>query len=362
MSPRGSRRPGSRRPRPRSDGIGLTRVGAYYLAFIAILSLAAANTGNNGLYLVLAMMIAVLVVTQLAAAANVRRLEVRLSTPEEVFAGQPATFGLEIRNGSRLLPSWLLMLTLDPRDIAPPPAPSRRSTPFLVPSLGRRAAARGHLEMMLRHRGRRRIRYVHLTSLFPIGTFRKGRRYPVDLELLVYPELFAPFSSLPVQSAKRGEEPTRRPGWGHELLGLRAYRQGDDPRWIHWKHSAKTGALVYQEHETEENRRLAIVLDNAVGPLDEAKSRVFERLVSEAATAAVDFLDNGYEVSLLTREEHLPFAGGRRQRLLILEALALVEARAAAVGPLAASGVDPCLHLAVEGAPRRPPAPRAEVA
>ncbi len=332
----------------------------WYLLLVLILGVAAANTGNNGLYLVLAMMLGVLVISHFAAAANVRGLEVRLSAPGEMFASQPACFNLEVRNKSVLVPSWLLMLTLDPRDVAP--APARRSTPFLVPFLPRHAKAAGHIELMLRRRGRRRIRHAHLTSLFPIGVFRKGRRYPVGLEILVYPELFAPSSSQPIQSAKRGEEPTRRAGWGHELLGLRSYRQGDDPRWIHWKHSAKTGELVYQEHETEENRRLMIVLDNAVGPLDEARSRIFERLVSEAATAAVDFMDNGYEVALLTREEHLPFAGGRRQRLLILEALALVEAKPKATVPLAAPGVEPYLHLAIEGATLHDPAARAEVA
>lgn len=362
MSPTGSRRSGSRRRRPRSDGIGLTRVGVYYLLLVAVLGLAAANTGNNGLYLVLAMMIAVFVVSQLAAAANVRRLELFLSAPEEVFAAQPADFALTLRNRSRFLPSWLLMLRLDPADIVAPSVPAGGSTPWLVPALGRREAIPGRLEMTLRRRGRHQVHGVHLTSLFPIGVFRKGRRYPVDLEFLVYPELFAPFSNPPVQSAKRGEEPTRRAGWGHELLGLRSYRQGDDPRWIHWKHSAKTGALVYQEHETEENRRLLIVLDNAVGTLDEATSRVFERRVSEAATAAVDFLDNGYEVALLTRDEHLAFAGGRRQRRLILEALALVEARDAVAPPLTVPGVEPYLHLAVEGGVPRRPAARAEVA
>ncbi len=60
----------------------------------------------------------------------------------------------------------------------------------------------------------------------------------------------------------------------------------------------------------------------------------FERLVSEAATAAVDHLARGYEVELVTRDRSLAFAGGPRQRLAVLEALALVQPRALTAEPL----------------------------
>jgi uncharacterized protein (DUF58 family) len=348
-----------RRQKSRSDGVGFTRVGVWFLAFLGILALAATNTGNNGLYLVLATMFGVLAVSYFGAGLNVRGLEVTLEPPGEIFANQPAQMSLEIRNRSFLLPSWLLVLTIDPHDIVPAPSPPRRrSTPFLVPQLARRGHLEGQMEIMLRHRGRRRIRSVHLRSLFPVGLFSKGRRYPVAVDLLVYPELFAPSQSPPVQSAKRGEEPTRRSGWGCELLGLRDYRQGDDPRWIHWKHSARTGELVYQEHEVEENRQLLIVFDNATGALDESRARVFERLVSEAATAAVDYMDRGYEVSLLSREGQIPFACGRRQRLMILEALALIEARPTADTAIQIPTVEPHLLLAMDN----PASPVREVA
>jgi uncharacterized protein (DUF58 family) len=79
------------------------------------------------------------------------------------------------------------------------------------------------------------------------------------------------------------------------------------------------------EREAERSRRLSILFDNGVGELpDEARRNRFERLVSEAATAALDHLARGYEVELVTRDRALGFAGGARQRLAILEALALV--------------------------------------
>jgi uncharacterized protein (DUF58 family) len=127
---------------------------------------------------------------------------------------------------------------------------------------------------------------------------------------------------------QHGEDASRRAGWGHGLHALRPFRHGDDPRGIHWKQTARTGNLVYMERESEQSRRLAILFDNGVGDLrDKDAFFRFERLVSEAATAAVDHLSRGYEVELVTRDRVLAFAGGPRQRLAILEALALVETR-----------------------------------
>lgn len=138
-------------------------------------------------------------------------------------------------------------------------------------------------------------------------------------------------------------------GWGHDLFGPRSFRHGDDPRGINWKQTARTGALIFKERETEERRRLLIVFDNAVGELGDADRRRFERLVSEATTAALDHLASGYEVALTTRDERLTFASGARQRHAILEILAMVEAtprdRSALAAP--APGI-PHLRLAMD--------------
>lgn len=329
-------------PKPRSGGLRLTKVGLWFVLFALIVSLAASNTGNNGLYLVLALMAAVLVVAHFAAGANVRGLEVELEVPTEVFANRPLCFGIGVRNPGRWSTRWLLVVGVEPRDVVPlgprgALVPDRRrGAPIFVASLPARGWSRHDLELMIEHRGRYRVRTVHVSSLFPLGFFRKGVRYPSATELLVYPEIFGASTLRPQHSGRSGEESTRRVGWGHELLSLRPYRHGDDPRAIHWKHSARTGKLIFTERESEESRRLSIVFDNAVGedPSKIQRSR-FERLVSEAATAALDHLGRGFEVALITREGRLDFAGGPRQRRRILETLALIEPVARVAGALA---------------------------
>ena len=325
------------------EGIRITTVGLWYVLFTVLVAIAATNTGNNALYMVLAMMFSVLILSGVVSRENVRSLEAELEMPGEVFANRPFAVGFTLRSRALVFPRWFLLFTL-----------SRSAQPLLIPYLPRRGKSAGQLEMMVGSRGFHRFPFVHVSSLFPFGFFRKGVRYRVDFEVLVFPELFAAADSRPEESELMGDDASRRSGQGHDLHALRLFRRGDDPRGIHWKQTARTGELIFTERATERSRRLSIVFDNAVGELGrpDLVSR-FERLVSEAATAAVDHLSRGYEVELVTRDRSLAFAGGPRQRLAVLEALALVQPRSRSLEPLLASDPRaPQLRMHMDAGPR----------
>lgn len=346
-----SRRP-RRRPAAVPEGIRITKVGLWYVLFSVIVAIAATNTGNNALYMVLSLMLAVLVTSGLLSRQNVRGLEVALEPAGEIYANRPFHLHFRLRNRGRLLPRWLLLFAV-----------SRNGRPLLVPYLGRRGSSSGDAELIMPRRGLHRLQAVHVSSLFPFGFFRKGIRYRTDLSLLVFPEIFAAAVSEMSGSGDLGNDSTRRAGRGHELHSLRGFRQGDDPRGIHWKQTARTGAMVFMERESETGRRLAILFDNGVGELADDGTRLrFERLVSEAATAAVDYLSRDYEVELVTRDASLGFGSGVRQRLAILETLALVEPVARRSEPLMASDpTAPQLRLGMDSRVRLVTAPRDEV-
>lgn len=333
-----------RRRRAVPEGIRITTVGLWYVLLSVLVGIAATNTGNNALYMVLSLMFSVLILSGLVSRENVRSLEVEVEPPGEVFANRPFTLAFTLKSRSLLFPRWFLLFTL-----------SRAAQPLLVPYLPRRGRSVGQLEMMVATRGHHHFPHAHVSSLFPFGFFRKGVRYPVELTVLVFPELFAAAAAHPQEAEHSGDESSRRSGTGHELHSLRAFRRGDDPRGIHWKQTARTGELIFTERESERSRRLSILFDNAVGELkDPALLSRFERLVSEAATAAVDHLARGYEVELVTRDLTLGFAGGARQRLAVLEALALVAPQARRPEPLASS--DPrAPQLRVHLEPAAPP-------
>ena len=332
----------SRRAVP--EGIRITTVGLWYVLFTVLVAIAATNTGNNALYMVLALMFSVLILSGVASRENVRRLEATLDPPGEVFANRPFAVGFTLRSRALVFPRWFLLFTL-----------SRTAQPLLIPYLPRRGKSVGQLEMMVGSRGHHRFPFVHVSSLFPFGFFRKGVRYRVDFEVLVFPELFPAGGSRPQESDHAGDDVSRRSGWGHDLHGLRLFRRGDDPRGIHWKQTARTGEIIYTERASERSRRLSILFDNAVGELkDPADQSRFERLVSEAATIAVDHLARGYQVELVTRDQTLGFAGGSRQRLAVLEALALVQPLPRGGEPLASGDPRaPQLRVHMDDSPAR---------
>jgi uncharacterized protein (DUF58 family) len=310
-SPQAARRGRAHTP----EGIRITTVGLWYVLLTVMVAVASTNTGNNALYAVLAVMFAVLILSGLLSRQNVRGLAVQLTAPGEVFANRPFDVGFALASRGLLLPRWFLLLRL-----------TSEARPLLVPYLPRRGRSSGRIEAMVPRRGPYRFPYAHVSSLFPFGFFRKGVRYRSDLTVLVFPEIFPAAGSRFDDAEAVGDEATRRPGWGHALWSLRAFRRGDDPRGIHWKQTARTGEIVYMEREAEQVRRLSILFDNGVGELrDAARRDRFERLVSEAATAALDHLARGYEIELVTRERVLGFAAGHRQRLAVLELLATIE-------------------------------------
>jgi uncharacterized protein (DUF58 family) len=339
-------KPGFLRRRPVPEGIRITTVGLWFVLLTFLVAIAATNTGNNSLYTVLALMFAVLILSGILSRENVRKLEVELHSPGEVFANRPFSLGFTLKSRSRLVPRWFLLFTV-----------SRTAQPLLVPYLPRRGKSVGQIEMMIGARGLHRFPFAHVSSLFPFGFFRKGVRYPVDLDVLVFPEIFPAAASHLEEVEQLGEDASRRAGAGHGLFALRQYRRGDDPRGIHWKQTARTGSMIYMERESERSRRLSILFDNGVGELADAASKErFERLVSEAATSALDHLSRGYEVELVTRDHVLGFSGGPRQRLAILEALALVTVGPRRPEPLVSS--DPRapqlrVHMETEADARR---------
>jgi uncharacterized protein (DUF58 family) len=275
------------RSRAVPEGIRITKVGLWFVLLTVVVAVAATNTGNNALYLVLSAMLSLMVVSGFVSRRNLRDLEPELERPADLYARQPAALAFTLRHRGRWISRWLVLVS------ARPDGPWH-----LIPHLGAGELASGSLDVIFPRRGPQKVPAVHVASLFPLGLFRKGMRYLA----------------------------ASRPGWGHDLHALRSFRYGDDPRGIHWKKSAQTRSLVYREREAEETLRLSILFDEGCAPFSApAESERFERLVSEAATAAVDHLDRGFEVELVTHGRRVAFGSGPRHRREVLELLARIQ-------------------------------------
>ena len=76
----------------------LTRDGIIYLAAVFILVLAAINTGNNLLFLILACLLGGILISGVLSRAVLTGIELKFDMPEHIFAEQPVLAEIELRN------------------------------------------------------------------------------------------------------------------------------------------------------------------------------------------------------------------------------------------------------------------------
>ena len=311
--------------RPRRT-IWPTRDGWWCLFVVIGLGVAAINTGNNLLYLLVSLLLSLIVVSGVLSEQSMRGLRLEADAPEEIFAQTPALFGAVLANSKRWLTSYSVTLELLARG-----GPTR----FIY--LPRLEAGRDRLltwEETLPARGRHRLAGVRLTTRFPFGLFLKAGRVMLDREVLVFPAVrpISPEELLRLVGA--GTSAVRRRGRGHDLYNLRTYRAGDDPRLIHWRSSAKVDSLLVREMEAETTEDTRVVL---AGWGERGAARL-EAALSEAASIAVHLARAGAGVELTGAGLFVPLGRGPGQARRILTELALYDPRpagadAAAPGP-----------------------------
>ena len=93
----------------------LTREGMVYLAGVLIVSLAAMNTGNNLLFMVLGCLLAGILISGLLSRLVLSGVDVRLELPEHIFAGRPIMAIAELQNTKQTIPSFSVLLVSEER-------------------------------------------------------------------------------------------------------------------------------------------------------------------------------------------------------------------------------------------------------
>ncbi len=218
-----------------------TRDGVWCLFVVIGLGVAAVNTGNNLLYLLVSLLLALIIVSGVLSEQSMRGLELIAVDPEEIYAGHPALFGMTIANRKR----WFTSYSITVEVLSPTSA-----TRFLyLPRLEAGADRLVTWEDTLPRRGPHRLAGVRITTRFPFGLFLKAGRPTLTSEVVVYPAVVPVSPELLRQFGATGGKATRRRGRGTDLYNLRGYRAGDDPRLIHWRSSAKTQTLMVRELE-----------------------------------------------------------------------------------------------------------------
>jgi uncharacterized protein (DUF58 family) len=295
-----------------------TREGWWCLAVTVGLGVTALNTGNNLLYLLESMVLALIVVSGVLSEQSVRGVQVEPVLPDEIFAGTPCAIAARVRNTSTWRPSFSIALD----------RPDTGQTLAYLTRLGPGEQRLVTWDETLPHRGRHRLAGVRPVTRFPFGLFVKAARATARVEVLVYPRRVPPPPALVRQAAGAGHGSARRRGRGDELHDLRAYRPGDDPRLVHWRATARTGALTVRELEAQTAHDACLVL-RGDGRGDPER---LEQALAEAAAGAGALMRHGARVALVGPGVEVPLGHGPGHARRLLTALALFEPAGASVG------------------------------
>jgi len=327
----------------------LTRDGLLFiaLAFFCAVASALAVAGANILLLMGLMLASLWLLSLSQGTRSLKDIRVRRSCSEWIFAGEPLQVSLMLGNAGLWPSAGVLVseqieaddvpLNADTPPVAESPARQTASAPraalatggsfaTLIPGRGQQRIG---YTLVLRRRGIYRFGETRLETVAPLGFFHSFQTRTLPGRMVVYPRLgeisraFFDEMETVLQDIRR----TRPSRAEEEFRGLREYRRGDNPKWIHWRSSARAQALLVKEFEEPQARRVLLLLDTNLQQLGAQRFAAFETAISFAGTLVRDLLRRDCEVQFAAlqpnnRTVHLTVSRPRRNLDQLLEQLA----------------------------------------
>lgn len=327
----------------------LTRDGLLFiaLAFFCAVGSALAVAGANILLLMGLMLASLWLLSLSQGSRSLKDIRVRRSCSEWIFAGEPLQVSLMLGN-SGLWPSAGVLVSEQieaddvPLNAEASPAVETSARPStlaprtalatggsfatLIPGRGQQRIG---YTLVLRRRGIYRFGETRLETVAPLGFFHSSQSRTLPGRMVVYPRLgeisraFFDEMEKVLQDIRR----TRPSRAEEEFRGLREYRRGDNPKWIHWRSSARAQTMLVKEFEEPQARRVLLLLDTNLQQLGAQRFAAFETAISFAGTLVRDLLRRDCEVQFAAlqpndRVVHLTVSRPRRNLDQLLEQLA----------------------------------------
>jgi hypothetical protein len=325
-----------------------TREGSCYaLVFAAVFAAALMREWN--LLMVLAGMLAgPLLISRFVAFQMLRGLVVRRRLPQGVCAGDLLLANVTVSNPRPRLGSWAVVVEDqvvrcegaadgpgDAGNAARRKGEAGACPAVFFPYVRAGQTCKGAYQGRLARRGRYRIGPLRVSTRFPFGLLVNRLTLGSKAVLTVLPRLgrlTGRWMDRRHESFTGTRRRERRPGPEGDFYGLRSWQRGDSRRWIHWRTTARTGALAVRQFEQPRNRDLAVLVELWQPSAAHAEqAAVVERAVRFAATIVAELCrKGGSEVYLGLCDPEPRLAGGPASAILLqdlMERLAVVEAQ-----------------------------------
>lgn len=269
------------------------------------LGIGAINTGNNLIYLIVAALLGLLLISGIFGKRNIAGIDVEISVPEEIYAGMRFPVSALLVNRRKRLPAFLMRVVIDGRTV-------------LFPFVEGKGQAARLLDVTAPERGLQRVEGVHISSVFPFNFFVRSRKITKNVDFVVFPRP----SKYGAQNLLTGEERYRngttanRKGDDSDIISLRDYLAGDPLKYIDWKASARTGTL--KTKELAASLHPPVIID-----VEKISGQNVEENLSAATFLILDLIRNNKPVGLKIGERLYKPDLSRIHKLRMLSALAL---------------------------------------
>jgi uncharacterized protein (DUF58 family) len=309
----------------------ITRAGMIYAGMVIVIGVAALNTGNNLLYIIVAAMLAAIIVSGIASAMVLHSLQLDVRLPEHVFAGRDTLGKIVVRNPRQRVPSFSISVVSLQKKKAekhwrlertafgfPPGRPEKEqwlrtpdwrvrrvteepSTAHIFqgaayfPYIPAKSEQRADIQLCFQQRGHYQQEGFGLRTRFPFAFLSKTRRVPLQREITVFPRVEPTDEFFQILPLITGEMESFVRGRGNDLYRIREYTSEDSARHVDWKATAKSGMLKVREFTREDERKLRIVFDNP--STEQVDLKQYEDAVALAASLAWHFAGQNADLS-----------------------------------------------------------------
>jgi uncharacterized protein (DUF58 family) len=275
-----------------------------YVASTLLLGVAAVNTGNNLLFLIVSAMLGFMAVSGVLGWLNIRGLSVTVQLPDELYAGVQTQVLIRIENRKRLLPSFLITATV---------LGSRSFFLLLDP----RKPQTGSLLLAFQVRGSQSVQSAHISSPFPVNFFVRSVQVRVPGSFPVFPTPLASAAAVPGGKPDSGQlNPLLSKGYDGDLAKISDYRGGESLKLIHWRLSAKHEVFKVKEMSATADQPVVLELDLIPGATLDERLSYCTYLVNR-------LVKGGRPVGLKLGERVIAPAATRLHRLKLLGELAV---------------------------------------
>jgi len=281
-----------------------TAAGLALAGLTAVLLLAAFNTGNNLLYLLLSVALSLWAVEWCLGRNNLRGLALRFAESPEGTAGVPFSAAAALTQSGRF-PALSILIKL----------PTQPACALLRLPPGRQSL---ELPLSYSQRGQYALGPARISSSYPFGWIRRARSLAVSQRALALPRPLPVEGDINISGGRDGGVI----GVGEQAGDFADYRPGEDARWLHWPISARVGHLVVQRPLGGASQPETVVLRTGGRRAGDPQ---LERAISRTAGLLLELLRRGAAVRLRAPGLDLGPGEGSRFYRLALRGLALLD-------------------------------------